>query len=367
MAGPGRVALAHPVRWHDAFTISIRRGDGLEISFRRMRALSGVLLDLEPDPDGGFWLATSLGIVRYLPTIWRREAALAGEDRHSGSLLEASSGDLYALQDRALERHTGDRWVAYPLPPTITANVTFSKVLGEVAGGRLVFHAGDLSRAFGFDPSTGAFTEVRHPEGRTIEVLGRKRPLGVWTITRAPGQAARVESFDGTSFSVRATLDSSWEAPERPRAILETSAGDLLVLPGPKGVGLIHGSTVRWLTSSDGLPADAPITAAETPNGRIWFGSREGVLEFDGTRITTLRSGLQTVRSIITGHDGAVWVVSNSGVHRVPPGQLAVAHRRRRPAGRRGHQSRRGSRGPAMGIHHGRDRASSPRGGPRRA
>ena len=128
---------------------------------------------------------------------------------HSGSLLEASSGDLYALQDRALERHTGDRWVAYPLPPTITANVTFSKVLGEVAGGRLVFHAGDLSRAFGFDPSTGAFTEVRHPEGRTIEVLGRKRPLGVWTITRAPGQAARVESFDGTSFSVRATLDSS--------------------------------------------------------------------------------------------------------------------------------------------------------------
>src|SRR6185436_14575533 len=196
-----------------AFTISIRRGDGLEISFRRMRALSGVLLDVEPDPDGGFWLASSLGVVRYLPTIWRREAALVGEDRHSGSIFEASSGDLYALQDRAVERHTGARWVAYPLPATITANVTFSKVLGEVTGGRLVFHAGDLSRAFEFDPSTGAFTEVRHPEGRTIEVLGRKRPLGVWTITRAPGQPARVESFDGTSFSVRATLDASWEAP----------------------------------------------------------------------------------------------------------------------------------------------------------
>jgi len=299
-----------------AFTIAIRRADGLEISFRRMRALSGVLLDVEPDPDGGFWLATSLGVVRYLPTIWRREAELVGEDRHSGSLLETSSGDLYALQDHALERHSGDRWISYPLPATITANVTFSKVLGEVPGGRLVFHAGDLSRAFEFDPSTSAFSEVRHPEGRTIEVLGRKRPVGVWTITRATGHPARVESFDGTSFSVRATLDSSWDAPERPRAILETSAGDLFVLPGPTGVGLLHGSTVRWLTKADGLPGDPPITAAETPNGRIWFGSREGVLEFDGTRITTVRSGLQTVRSIITGHDGAVWVASNSGVHR---------------------------------------------------
>ncbi len=299
-----------------AFTIAIRRRDGLEIVFRRMRALSGVLLDVEPDPDGGFWLATSLGIVRYLPTIWRREAELVGEDRHSGSLLEAANGDLYALQDRAIARHTGARWVAYPLPATITANVTFSKVLGEVAGGRLVFHAGDLSRAFAFDPSTGAFTEIRHPEGRTIEVLGRERPLGVWTITRAPGQPARIESFDGTSFSVRATLDASWDAPERPRAILETSSGDLFVLPGPKGIGLVHGATVRWLTAADGLPGDAPITAAEVPNGHIWFGTREGILEYDGTRITTLRSGLQTVRSIVPGREGAIWVASNSGIHR---------------------------------------------------
>src|SRR5690606_9566745 len=63
------------------------------------------------------------------------------------------------------------------------------------------------------------------------------------------------------------------------------------------------------------LPGVMPFTVAELPDGRLWFGGREGISALGGGRLRLFRRGLQTVRSLIAAANGEVWAASNSGVH----------------------------------------------------
>jgi signal transduction histidine kinase/CheY-like chemotaxis protein len=306
-----------------AFMVSTFFEGEPERTFPRTRALSGIYHDVEPDPDGGFWIATSLGLVRYLPASWRRPPEPASAPTHTGPLLDIGNSEIVAVQSRALLRHTADGWRSYPAPPEFSMNVHYSQAAGILPDGRLAI--GTLGVAYRtpallFDPASGRFEPLVHPEGRWVEVLGPRSPKGVWVITRPLTGPARLESYDGTRFEVRAQLDGAWEGPDRPRIITETRNGDLVVVPTPHGIGWLKGSTFQWLLPTTGTNSVQPFNAVELSSGRIWFGGREGITEFDGQRVTPLRSGLQTVRSITQARDGSVWVASNSGVHRYADG-----------------------------------------------
>jgi len=54
------------------FRLSVVRPNQPVHHLPRMHALSGLLYEVLPEEDGGFWLATSLGLVRHLPAVWRR-------------------------------------------------------------------------------------------------------------------------------------------------------------------------------------------------------------------------------------------------------------------------------------------------------
>jgi len=303
-----------------AFGLATLDEDGVERRVPRSRALSGTVFDVLPGPGGGFWLATSLGLVRYLPAAWRSPAALTSRAVHTGSIGQVPSGDLLVLQGGVLLQRTGTRWNVHPLPAGVRANVYNPHVLGMVGRDRVAVGIMGPNPPLLFDLATGLFVPLRHPEQREIDIIGTRRAGGVWAITRLGESPARLESYDGQTFAVRLTLDGTWLGDGRPRLALETRQSDLILTPAPQGVAWIHGDTVRWLNATPAKPGPAPFTAAELDDGRIWFGGRDGVTAFDGERLTLVRSGLQTVRSIIQARDRSVWVGSNSGVHRFVEG-----------------------------------------------
>jgi signal transduction histidine kinase/CheY-like chemotaxis protein len=75
---------------------------------------------------------------------------------------------------------------------------------------------------------------------------------------------------------------------------------------------------------AQGMPA-SPIAALEIAPGRLWFGARDDLIERDGGGWRVLRSGLQSVRSIVRGRDGTVWIASAAGLHRLREGVWLVA------------------------------------------
>jgi signal transduction histidine kinase/CheY-like chemotaxis protein/ligand-binding sensor domain-containing protein len=308
-----------------AFRISVLYDTGREQNVTRMRALSGVLFDTLPDPDGGFWLATSLGLVRQLPSTWRTPPELNERNLHTGSLLETRNGDLYAIQDGALLRRTNGTWRVLPVSAERNPNVHYSSVLGELDDGRLVVGMEDPQEPLLFDPVKERFTVLQHRGGGWAEMLGTHVPFGAWMIVRREGQPAQIVRYDGGAFVPRIAADGPWEGDDRPRFILETRNGDLFVSPTPHGIGWARGTTWQWLDRAAGLPGAMPFTAVELSDGRIWFGGRDGIVQFDGHKFSIVRNGLQTVRSIIQTRDGTIWVASNSGIHRFFNGSWSLA------------------------------------------
>jgi len=301
------------------FSVSVINYGRPEVRLARQRPLSGTLNAIEPAPDGSFWLGTSVGLVRYQPRVWRRPPDLADYEVPTGGLIEAMNGEIFAVQDSTLLRHVGAGWQTYPLPPGFQARPRHTQTIGILSDGRVVIGRTGSGAQLLFDPASGRFEDLVHPEGRAVQILGTRIPSGVWAITRRPGTAPRVESYDAQGFRVRAPVPSGLDGDDGPRHILETRGGDLFITSTAKGIARVSGSVVTWL-SGDDLADARPFTAAELPDGTIWFGGREGLLALDGGRLTRVRAGLQTVRSIVNARDGSVWVASNSGVHRFVDG-----------------------------------------------
>jgi signal transduction histidine kinase len=288
----------------------------------RVRALSGILNAVEPLPDGGFWLATSLGLVRHAPAAWHSPPELATLEGAVGGLLETSTGDLYALHDDGLLRRRASRWELVRTPTGLIADPGPSTNLAELPDGRIVVSATapnpgrDVTLAF--DPARASFTPVLHPEGRAVRMLGPRAPSGVWVATTASGRA-RLEQFDGQRFTPVLETQSAW-AGAMPRTILQIGGDDLAIVPDGAGIGWLRGGRYEVLGPAQGYPGSGSFAAFQVDRTRFWFGDRDGIIAYDGTRWEQIRTGLQTVRGIVRTRDGSNWVTSGSGLHRFRDG-----------------------------------------------
>jgi diguanylate cyclase (GGDEF)-like protein len=73
-----------------------------------------------------------------------------------------------------------------------------------------------------------------------------------------------------------------------------------------------------WQTD-DGLPQATVTAIAQTPDGYLWLGTREGLVRFDGVRFTvfdtstTPELGHDWVRCLLAGRTGALWIGTSGG------------------------------------------------------
>ena len=304
------------------FRLTLQAGACCRRDVERTKAFSGRLNAVEPLPDGGFWLATSLGLVRHAPAAWRSPPELANAIAGVGAMLEASTGDLYALHDHGLLRRQGSRWELIPVPHGFIVDSGVSMNLAELPDGRIAFGVNDVIDAadatLSFDPRQSRFTEVVHPAGRTVRMLAPATSRGAWVVTRA-GREYRLERYDGTRFTEVLDVQSAWVGAV-PRTLLELGGGNLLLVPEGGGVGWLRGGKHEVIGPAHGYPGSGSFAALQIDERTTWFGDRDGVLSFDGQRWQSLRTGLQTVRSIVRTRDGSIWVASGSGLHRFRDG-----------------------------------------------
>jgi signal transduction histidine kinase/CheY-like chemotaxis protein len=302
------------------FLLSVQSDGGCcRRDLERTKAFSGRLHAVEPLADGGFWLATSLGLVRHAPAAWRSPPELASTIGTAGALFEASTGELYATHDAGLLRYSNARWQRLPLPPGSGIDAGTPMNVAELSDGRILFGVNTPSDGtIAFDPRRARFEPILHPSGRSVRMLGPATGGGAWVVTRE-GRHYRLERFDGARFTERLDVGERWMTGV-PRTVLELGGDHLLLTPDGTGVGLVRQNRHDVLDRAHGYPGAGSFTAFALDGGHFWFGDRDSVLSFDGRRWQTVRTGLQTVRSIVRTRDGSIWVASGSGLHRYREG-----------------------------------------------
>ena len=195
--------------------------------------------------------------------------------------------------------------------------------VAELADGRILVGAtlasGTTDTTLVFDPARAEYAAVEHPDGRVVRMIGPASGGAAWVVTSIEGEA-RLERFDGHRFTPVVGVQGAWMRGGMPRTILELAGGDLLLVPDGQGIGWVRQGRHDVIGPAEGYPGSGSFAGLDVAPGRYWFGDRDSVIAFDGTRWETLRTGLQTVRAIVRTRDGSIWVTSGSGLHRFRDG-----------------------------------------------
>ena len=79
----------------------------------------------------------------------------------------------------------------------------------------------------------------------------------------------------------------------------------------------------------EGIPENTIVGLTQTDDGYLWFGTRDGLVRFDGARFTVFnRLNTPAIRSnvILTIHkaaDGVLWIGTDNGLVRYDAGSFA--------------------------------------------
>jgi signal transduction histidine kinase/ligand-binding sensor domain-containing protein len=226
--------------------------------------------DAGVDGRGTFWLATSEGLVRFTPTLWRSP--------ESGAL-----------------------------PNSTVRRIAEGGVLTDVAGDLIGFDS-EMTPATIFP---GARGEIH------ARPLGLLRDGRVCFETRVGGGARtsrRLETWDGTNFQPLPFAPPGTGINGDLLCLLETQTGDIW-LGESVGIAWLH---TRWTVfpGSDNTTPQGVRHLVELPDGRIWAASRDRIWSFDGRNWTMVRNGVSSITAMISTRDGSVWVGKKHGVMR---------------------------------------------------
>jgi PAS domain S-box-containing protein len=278
------------------------------------KVLSRILNDVLVDPDGGFWIAAGLGLARASPASWREPPGLPVHDGPFTTLVRDSTA-LFALHETGLLiRDDGGHWTRRSLPRGLEPEMRVTKGMAVLADGRLAI----LTRGpalFLYDRAPDHFEDAGLDAGRRVNAMSAARGGGLWLVTASDANDFRLDLWNGKHFRIAISSVDLAKLGE-PRCLLEISEGDLWLGGISGSIGHLVGGHLQILGPAQGYAGRGAFSLFEAGPGRIWLGERSGIREFDGKTFTVLRDHLETVRSMVRGADGAVWVASGGGLHR---------------------------------------------------
>ncbi len=290
------------------------RGDFQE-PLQKRDLLSGLLLDQVSEPGGAFWLATTHGIVRYSPPLWRTPPEAAQVDAAVHAIHEDRQGRLWFACSKWLGLLDGERWRFFALPEGDVTHFYQSNAVAGLPDGRILLRVEDTSHLLAFDPSTARFTEIRHPLTRTFVLITQRRDGAVWVETARARDGRRwLEVFDGSRFQEYFEIRQASTLADL-RTLLEAGDGALW-LGSAGGLGRLRNGVLHEFGPKDGYHAAGTFSLLRLSDGKLLLGGREDLLEYDGRSWRKIEQKLDRVRSIILARDGTVWLASGTGVHR---------------------------------------------------
>jgi len=110
-------------------------------------------------------------------------------------------------------------------------------------------------------------------------------------------------------------------------AILRISFWLCALMPWLSSAAAPREHTTRLWQMEDGLPHNIVQAIAQTSDGYLWVGTREGLARFDGMRFQAVdllpESSEPSVLSLLAGSDGSLWIGTETrGVFRLQRGEL---------------------------------------------
>jgi signal transduction histidine kinase/CheY-like chemotaxis protein len=121
-----------------------------------------------------------------------------------------------------------------------------------------------------------------------------------------------LQIYDGSRFRPVLRIDAAWKSGNV-RAVAGEAGGEVW-LGGTGACGRVVAGHFHP-AEKDGYLDHGAYAFLRLPDGRLLAGGRQRVSAFDGKRWTTLVEGVDRVRSMHLGRDGAVWAASGSGVY----------------------------------------------------
>ena len=309
--------------------------NGTEEIQEKVGILAGDLHDVAIENDGIFWLATSQGLARFAPSIWRTPGALKGIKDRIHAIYEDSQGRIWFAAVFHLLLYQEGSWKIYALPRNLETQPFFTQSLCSLPDGRIAI--GVIPYQYFllvFNPATEKFEFIRHSledstgqsQKSLIRLIAPRKDGSIWVETNKGEGSGKVclEIFDGKNFQSCLELKREWNVTNL-RYIFEAQDGAVWI-GGVIGKSLLKykDGKAKIFGPSDGYSGVGGFCIAELEGGKIWVGGRDNISEFDGRKWSVVRSGLAGVRSIVRGRDGSIWVASGTGVHRFHEGAWIV-------------------------------------------
>jgi signal transduction histidine kinase/ActR/RegA family two-component response regulator len=306
-------------------------GDRRETVERR-GPLSGIVYDIVTEPRGVFWIASTTGVGRYAPPLWRTPGAIKAIDQPVHDAVQDARGRIWFAATESILELDGTTWRVHPLPLDVQTipNQTSSMVL--LGDGRIAMTAGSsavqLARGLGgglpghllltFDPATRTFGRLADPDGRRLMQSWRGQGDHVWVRSQAP---CSIQVLERDAFRLVPALSEAGlcekvrelhEAPDGSVWFGTTTAGGGVLRPGR--------SAIERFGPDDGYPELAAYAVLAPQPGTLLAGGRDVLAERQDGRWRVRQRGLDAVRSLTRAHDGTIWVASGSGIHRMQRG-----------------------------------------------
>ncbi len=307
----------HGSVWLLEGTRTWRLSGGRREAVARHGPLSGLVYDVVTEPDGAFWIASTTGIGRYAPPLWRTPDPLKGLDQPVHAAIEGADGRLwFAATEALLELHQ-DRWRVHPLPPDTQTVPNQTSSLAQLPDGRLVMTA-NTSGAHAlmtFDPRTRAFARLAHPDGYRMLQLWRGRDDRVLVRTDVP---CRLEVWDRAGRHLVRALSAPGLC-EKIRELHDARDGSLWFGTTAHGGGVLRSgaATLERFGPETGYPEAAVYGMFAPAADRVLAGGRNVLAERRHGRWVVKQRALDAVRSVMQARDGTIWIASGSGVHRL--------------------------------------------------
>jgi signal transduction histidine kinase/ligand-binding sensor domain-containing protein len=269
---------------------------------------SGHYFDVAVQTNGIFWLASTEGLLRYSPPLWKSPRGLQSLTTLVPCLADDADAHLWFVSGSALHSLENGNDLEHSFPRNFRPFLQSVRDLWPLRNGDLLLDSGE--QLFQFQPRGEALNAVAAQPNEHQHSLGvfRDGSVAVET-TDGAAQNCRFEKYDGAAFKPfpAAPPDCAYNA------FIETQNGDLW-LGGDRGVVCFHEN--KWQTFSNNVTPSSVVAFVETAGGKLWCATPDSIWELAGQNWTIVRSGFDQINSLIRSHDGNIWVASNGGIER---------------------------------------------------
>jgi signal transduction histidine kinase/ligand-binding sensor domain-containing protein len=274
-------------------------------------------LDVAVEPGGAFWLATSDGLFRYAPSLWRPPSELSDRASACHCIGEDDAGGIWFTSSNAVCVLDGEKLNEYPLFPDLALNPDSVLGFSPTGTGFILIDGADGIRQF--RRSSGRLTTVTLPEGASSGTpIGSLKDGSLCIRAGQPDKPQvrpRLWSYDGNQF---AEPPFPQPGPDLPGDILSlfTSRNGNVWLGTTRGIGWYHDGKWQMFNETNGLVPQGATRFAESNDGGIWCATPEILWEFNGRQWTAVQGNYEHINSLTASRDGGIWVGSNTGIHR---------------------------------------------------